>query len=236
MSNYIQEEKEFEPEVENYEVDCSTEIGKDVVMYLLEKITEKNNDAMVTVKCSDGSNYNAILSIYEWKYLVESKKAQGISISTVWITEKFNREKHELEEKRSKFLKRIKYPIMVKKIENKKIDYFKFKGSPLCVIRPCGKEYVNKSFIGIYLGELPISITTTYNQETKKLTNDTMPNPAIYVPELEKIIFGCESWWERIESMEDFKSITDENINNTWYMKLLEQLAPIGAKSKKEDM
>lgn len=36
--------------------------------------------------------------------------------------------------------------------------------------------------------------------------------------------------------MEDFKSITDENINNTWYMKLLEQLAPIGAKNKKEEM
>ena len=83
MSNYIQEEKEFKPEVENNEVDCSTETGKDVVMYLLEKIIEKNNDAMFTVKCSDGSNYNAIFSIYEWKYFVESKKNQGISISTV---------------------------------------------------------------------------------------------------------------------------------------------------------
>ena len=42
MSNYIQEEKEFKPEVENYKVDCSTEIGKDIIMYLLEKITGAN--------------------------------------------------------------------------------------------------------------------------------------------------------------------------------------------------
>lgn len=39
MSNYIQEEKEFKPEVENYEVDCSTETGKDVV--IIDKEDEK---------------------------------------------------------------------------------------------------------------------------------------------------------------------------------------------------
>ena len=41
------------------------------------------------------------------------------------------------------------------------------------------------------------------------------------VPELKKIIYGCESWWHEISSADDFSGISDEDINNTWYVKLL---------------
>ena len=52
-----------------------------------------------------------------------------------------------------------------------------------------------------------------------------MTNPAMFVPELKKIIWGCGSWWSKIKSEGDLKQITDEDIKNTWYVKLVSQLA-----------
>ena len=52
----------------------------------------------------------------------------------------------------------------------------------------------------------------------------TTGNPAIYVPELGKIIFGMESWWGIIESPEELKDISDDDISNTWYVKLLQEM------------
>jgi len=48
--------------------------------------------------------------------------------------------------------------------------------------------------------------------------------PAIFVPELKKIIYGCESWWKTIQSVDEFSKISNEDINNTWYVKLLQSL------------
>ena len=50
-------------------------------------------------------------------------------------------------------------------------------------------------------------------------------NPAIYVPVLDKIIWGYGSWWGPIKSEEHLKQITDEDIQNIWYVKALKQLA-----------
>lgn len=117
----------------------------------------------------------------------------------------------------------IEYPLTIQGIESKEIDTsgLGHDCGSLCEISPCGKEYEGKSYIGIYLGDLPISITTSYSRETGILTNRTMNNPAIFVPELRKIIYGCESWWREIESIEDFNGISKEDIENTWYVKLL---------------
>lgn len=117
----------------------------------------------------------------------------------------------------------IEYPLTIKGIENSDIDTsgLGHECGCLCEVKPCGEEYHDKSYIGIYLGELPISIHTSYNRQTGILSNSTMNNPAIFVPELKKIIYGCESWWREITSIEDFKGISQEDIDNTWYVKLL---------------
>lgn len=123
----------------------------------------------------------------------------------------------------SKFDSRyIEYPLTIQGIENKTIDNHGLHNiGCLCEIKPCGEEYKNKSYIGIYIGDLPIQILSSYDRTTGILKNSTMNNPAIFVPELKKIIYGCESWWREIETVEDFKGITDEDIDNTWYVKLL---------------
>lgn len=117
----------------------------------------------------------------------------------------------------------IEYPLTIQGIDNAEIDTtgLGHKCGELCEISPCGKEYEEKSYIGIYLGDLPIAITTSYSDKTGILENRTMNNPAIFVPELKKIIYGCESWWRKIESIEDFKGISKDDIENTWYTKIL---------------
>lgn len=117
----------------------------------------------------------------------------------------------------------IEYPLTIQGIENKKIDT---KGightcGALCEVRPCGEEYQGKTYLGIYLGDLPIGISSSYDDNTGVLCNHTMNNPAIFVPELRKIVYGMESWWREIKSLEEFKGISKEEIENTWYVKLL---------------
>lgn len=117
----------------------------------------------------------------------------------------------------------IEYPLTIQGINNAEIDTsgLGHECGELCEITPCGEEYEGKSYIGIYLGDLPIAIMSAYNRKSGILENRTMSNPAIFVPELKKIIYGCESWWRVIKSLEDFKGISKEDIENTWYVKLL---------------
>lgn len=121
----------------------------------------------------------------------------------------------------------IEYPITVKDIVNKNIDTtgISCKCGDMCEVTLCNDDAENRSYIGICLGELPISILSSYNKNTGVLTNDTLSNPAIFVPELKRIVYGCESFWRRIDSIEDFKGITKEDIENTWYVSLLRKMA-----------
>lgn len=110
--------------------------------------------------------------------------------------------------------KYIECPITVQKIVNKKINTKETSDNCgcLCEVRPCGEEYQGKSFVGVYLGRLPIAIYTSFNKKTGVLENSTMNNPAFFVPELRKIVYGYESWWRHIRSKEDLKNITEKDI------------------------
>lgn len=98
------------------------------------------------------------------------------------------------------------YPMVLSEIETKNIDYknnyYNSDLGKLVKIRPCAKEYENKTYLGLSLGELPTSISSSYNPKTHILTNSTSHNPAIFVFELNKIIFGYESWWGVIKNEE----------------------------------
>lgn len=122
----------------------------------------------------------------------------------------------------------IEYPITVSKINQKFWEYWKDKDcGQLVKIRPCGKEYGNKTYLGFLLGDLPFMLYITHNPETLELSCSTTGNPAIFVPELGKIIFGMESWWGRIKSEEELKDITDDDIENVWYAKMLKGIVGV---------
>lgn len=116
----------------------------------------------------------------------------------------------------------IGYPFVV---DDVKIDEIKYNNGLSCEvgelvkIRPCDDK--NKTYLGVSLGDLPISNSISLNQKDSVLKIINLTNPAFYVFELKKIIFGCESWWGKIKSIDELKDITDGEINNVWYVKLL---------------
>jgi hypothetical protein len=90
-------------------------------------------------------------------------------------------------------------------------------GKFLVSVKPCKED---KTFIGIYLGDVPRS--TSLSKEGEQIQVEfSSYNPAMYVPELKRVVYGYESWWHEIESIDEFKKITKEDIENTWYAKLL---------------
>lgn len=114
----------------------------------------------------------------------------------------------------------IEYPITVNKIEKGNPAIWDVSFVPVAV-RLCKND---KTYFGIYIGEIPWRMTASLNEETGCLTIDTVSNPGIYVPALGKIVYGAESWWRRLSPDEDVSDITDDDIRNTWYMKLLSEM------------
>lgn len=90
-------------------------------------------------------------------------------------------------------------------------------------VRPCSEEYGNKTYIGFMIGEVATSSSIGIT-DTKIQLEFARHNPAIFVPELGKVIYGYESWWGEIKSEDDFKDITDEDIENVWYVKAYRQM------------
>ena len=91
-------------------------------------------------------------------------------------------------------------------------------------IRPCGEEFEDKTYLGVLIGDAALSSSIGINDE-KIVCSWAFFNPAILIPELGKIVYGCESWWGLIRSEDDLKSITDIDIENVWYVKAMKTLS-----------
>lgn len=121
----------------------------------------------------------------------------------------------------------IQYPIEVSKI-NQNTELFCLNKNDIgkfVKIVPCAKEYGGKTYLGLYLGDLPLEITVSHNQETKVLSLGYLTNPAIFVFELKKIVFGAESWWGLIENENELRDITQSDVDNVWYVKALKAIS-----------
>lgn len=129
-------------------------------------------------------------------------------------------------------MKKIEFPITVKEIKNdplyrnhnKPNGLFGEKCGTMVSVRPCGEEYGNKTYLGILLGDLPLDIQVMYSSKTEVLEIMSFNNPAIFVPDLKQIIWGCGSWWSEIENEEQLRQISDNDIQNVWYVKALKAM------------
>jgi hypothetical protein len=81
-----------------------------------------------------------------------------------------------------------------------------------------------KTYLGVFLGDAQLPLGHSYNSETGVLEYLTLGNPAIWVPDLKKVVFGCECWWGKIKSPDDLCDITDADIENVWYVRALKDL------------
>jgi len=88
-------------------------------------------------------------------------------------------------------------------------------------IRPAADP---KTYLGIHLGDLLIGVDYFYHTEKKSIEIFSNNNPAIYVPDLKRVVWGCESWWGIIKNPEGLKAITDADIQNIWYVKAFNEL------------
>lgn len=93
-------------------------------------------------------------------------------------------------------------------------------------VRLAGDED-KRTHLGIYMGDMPrLDVGIDKSEGTPVLTIRRMNvgNPAIYVPALNQIVYGMESWWGEIASPDDLKQITDQDIDNVWYVQALRSL------------
>ena len=90
-------------------------------------------------------------------------------------------------------------------------------------IRPCSEA--DGTCLGIYVGDLTFIVKASIENGVLRVAPYPYSNPCFWVPKLNRYVMGRESWWRRIESKNDFATITDEDINSVWYVKALKSLA-----------
>jgi hypothetical protein len=97
-------------------------------------------------------------------------------------------------------------------------------------VRPVGDE---KTYLGIMLGDYaPPAVgfriakedAEKENPEATVVISKGMGNPAMWVPDLKRVVMGWGSWWGPIRREEDLHQITDVDIQNVWYVKALKAL------------
>ena len=136
----------------------------------------------------------------------------------------------EMKENPIKIESEFEYPMEISGIKRGQLQNINTKKTgSLVKIRPCSDEYEKKTYLGIYIGDIPVEPVVGLYTKTNILSMTYVANPAIFVPELKKVIFGYESWWGEIKSEEELKEITDDDIDNVWYVQLLKEIG------KKED-
>ena len=87
-------------------------------------------------------------------------------------------------------------------------------------VRPCAERFEGKTYLGIYIGVFPID-STAWMKQDGTLEVFAVGSSLIHIPSLAENVWGCGSWWKKIESEEALKQITDEMIDNIWYVKAL---------------
>lgn len=95
----------------------------------------------------------------------------------------------------------------------------------LVKVRPCRPEAQEKTYLGLYVGDMATGVGAALSTRTGVLEiTPVNQNPAIWVPDLGVLVFGMESWWAPIKSVADLKSITDADISSVWYVQALRAL------------
>jgi hypothetical protein len=142
---------------------------------------------------------------------------------------KLNKEQVEIVKKMFKIFSVLNWQLAfnsykeLKYADSKPIDLRKC-GTPV-KIRSCREEHGTKTYFGILLGELALGIGHSIDSVGTVTATHQHYNPAIFVPELNTIVYGMESWWGEIKSQEEMEKVIDDiTIENVWYVQMLKKL------------
>ncbi len=123
----------------------------------------------------------------------------------------------------------MEFPVTVQSIEFADIDtpispkrLFGGEAGAWVAVRPVGDK---KTYLGVLLGDYhPPSVS--FNKESGALiVGKGIGNPAIWVPDLKRVVMGWGSWWGEIKTPEELRNITDADIENVWYVKAFKELS-----------
>ena len=123
--------------------------------------------------------------------------------------------------------KYIQYPITVTRIENEEPSKMetlaRYRPGEVVIVELATDDHQlqKKKLTGILLGEMPLFLSSSYNEQSGVLTNRLIPNPAILVPSLHKVVYGAECWWEFVDDPK-FLDKLDSDQDIAWlvsYMK-----------------
>jgi len=121
--------------------------------------------------------------------------------------------------------KSIEYPITINAIAFAEKETLLPTNIKWVSVRPCSDKYEGKTYLGIMLGDMALSVYVSFNHKTGILhAEPSHHNPAMYVPELNEVIYGCGSYWGEINSPEDLKQISKDDINNIWYVRAIKEM------------
>ena len=133
----------------------------------------------------------------------------------------------------------MEYPITVNKIEwdddGSPINadrLFGAKAGAWVSVRLAGED--KKTYLGVMLGDYkPTALAFDKSTGTLHVTK-SLGNPAMWVPDLKRVIMGYESWWGEIKSPEALRKITDADIESVWYVQALKTLSEAEPPASKE--
>lgn len=145
--------------------------------------------------------------------------------------------------KTTKVGEEIKFPITVNKIEYRmdvpiRMESDGHKSGTLVAVRSVKEKHGDKTRLGILVGFVPLDVSVALKHPEGNQTEGSImiasrsTNPVIFIPELGESVLGAESWWGQIKDESQLKEITNDDIQNVWYVKALKQLAE--TKAKKE--
>ena len=91
-------------------------------------------------------------------------------------------------------------------------------------VRPCADEYSGETYFGLHIGDWPTGLTASLKDDVL-VVKPCLSNPAILIPDLGIIVRGYNCWWQKVTPGEALRIITDETIQNQWYVKKLKELS-----------
>lgn len=130
----------------------------------------------------------------------------------------------------------IEYPVSVYGITFSG-DFYRarepYRPGSLVRVRPCESDFESKTFLGIYLGDYARSVGCSRNWKSGILEVYLVGNnPTIWIPSRERIVYGFNSWWGRIETVEQLTDISDETIDGLFYVQALKALTGGNARAE----
>ena len=138
-------------------------------------------------------------------------------------------DKGECQDFKSRYLE---FPLTVQGIEVRECLPPMREVGKLVRVRLCDDD---KTYLGVYLGELARAPMAYTRSDSQNLIVSLYQNPALFVPALSRIVWGDESWWSIIESEDDLRNISNDNIASQWYVRLAKDLFSVGETNNGEE-